>query len=774
MNWKKLIFGLAIAIVVVIVAGLVGVKLLVSPTTVAQAIIPKISAMLDREVRFGKAELSIFPIGISIANLEIVNKEPFASRTLARIDQLSANLQYLPLLIGKIKVKEVAIHGWEMFLIKDSIGTINYDFFSARAMLPDRKQQFQEPLCRNFRLDNGRLLLRNDSTGFRMMLGNVSLNYELRGERLSEIDGKLQIDSLFVWANTGTFLLSPGALEADWRGYYSQVKDSLAFRRCNWRLDKFAGRLDGSIGAITIAPSVDLRLLSERTELANCVDSRVIAAIPFLRDLNLTGQVRVDIAYSGMAGVPASRNLRGKVTVTDFTGVLPAKNVDLRMKLLEANFNERTLSLFTEAGFIGTAPAAFRFTIDDYSDPTYSGEMNLTSDVATLGRILNAAPTVSFAGQVEANLSGFIKPSLAEQGRVFGSLRVVQAAIVDTTAHWAIDTLNTEIQFSGNYAQIQQLTFGIGANRLQASGTITDFPLLAASRDQARKRARLDFNVTGDHFDFDTLAAIGTPSVPGSDTGSVMRFIDRFVDCDATGQILMNSGRLAGVDWENLESRFSITNRIVYSDTISLRAFGGQTSGEIVYDLNQLLEPDFDIDLRTKRTSAAQLLNRFTSFGEPLSGELDLSANIRGRGLMAAQFRQGLIIKGQAIIANGSIVPFDFSRAFSDFFGIEAFQKQRLENLVCNFAYADQVLRFNQLDFDSDDLEYSIEGTISNSGETDLLISRRLSKDDHQVLLSLPEYRDLTGGKQPKWATFRAIGAHTSPSFHVVSVRQKD
>ena len=236
MNWKKLIFGLAIAVVVVIIAGLIGVKLLVSPTTVAQAIIPKISAMLDREVRFGKAELSIFPIGISIANLEIVNKEPFANRTLARIDQLSANLQYLPLLIGKIKVKEVAIHGWEMFLIKDSVGTINYDFFSARAMLPDRKQQFQEPLCRNFRLDNGRLLLRNDSTGFRMMLGNVSLNYELRGERLSEIDGKLQIDSLFVWANTGTFLLSPGALEADWRGYYSQVKDSLAFRRCNWRL----------------------------------------------------------------------------------------------------------------------------------------------------------------------------------------------------------------------------------------------------------------------------------------------------------------------------------------------------------------------------------------------------------------------------------------------------------------------------------------------------------------------------------------------------------
>lgn len=774
MNWKRLLAWFFISAAVALIVAVIAVKLLISPTTIAQAIIPKISAMLDRDVRFGKTELSLFPIGVRIANLEIINKEPFADRTLAKIDQLSANLQYMPLLLGRIKVKEVAIHGWEMFLIKDSLGTINYDFFSARAMLPDRKQQFQEPLCRKFRLSDGRLLLRNDSTDFRMMLGNVSLNYDLRGDRLSEIDGKLSVDSLFLWSNAGTFLLSPGALEADWRGFYSQAKDSLTFRRCNWRLDKFSGRLDGSIGAITIAPSVDLRILSERTELADCVDSRVLAAIPFLRDLNLTGQVRVDIAYSGMAGAPSSRNLRGKVTVTDFTGVLPDKNVDLRMKLVEANFNERTLSLFTEAGFIGTSPAGFRFTIDDYSDPTYSGEVNLISDAATLGRMLNASPSLTIAGQVEANLSGFVKPTLAEQGRVFGSLRITQASVVDSSANWAIDTLNTEIQFSGNYAQIQQLSLAIGANKLQASGSIADFPLLTAPRDQVRKRPRLEFNITGERFDFDTLAMIGKPSVPGADTGSVMRVIDHIVDCDATGQILLSSGRFAGVDWENLDSRFSITNRIVYSDTISLRALGGQVSGEIVYDLNELLEPDFDIDVRTKKLSAMQFLNRYSSLTESLSGDVDLQANIRGRGLMADQISPTLTIKGQSIIEDANVASFDFSRGFEDFFGIQAFQKQRVGNLVCNFIYADQTLRFNQLDFDSDDLEYSIEGTVSQRGETDLLISRRLSKDDYQILLSLPEFRNLTDGKQPKWATFRAVGIHTAPSFHVVSVRQKD
>jgi hypothetical protein len=774
MNWKRLALGLLAAVIALITIALVAVKLLISPAVITQAIVPKISAMLDREVHVGRAELSLFPIGVTIADVVIVNRAPFNRRPLARVDHLDANLQYLPLLIGRIKVKEVEIKGWEMFLIKDSSGAVNYDFFSARAVLPDRKQQFEEPLCRRFHLDDGRLLLRNDSTGFRMMMGKVSLDYELRGERLSDISGQLKIDSLFVWANGGNFLVHPNAFDADWRGYYSQARDSLAFRRCNWRLDKFSGRLDGAIAAITIAPAIDLRLLSERTELSNCADSRIIAAIPFLRDLDLTGQVRVDVAYSGVAGLPASRSLRGKVTITDFTGVLPAQDIDLRMKLLEANFNERTLSLFTEAGFIGSSPAAFRLTVDDYADPTYSGEVNLATDAATLGRVLNANPSLSFGGQVEANLSGFVKPSDAEQGRVFGTLRFTNASVADSAARWALDTLNTEMQFSGNYAQIPQLALSIGSSRLQLSGNVTDFPLLLTKRQQIRKRPRLEFTMSGENFDFDTLAVFGSISKPGADTGSVMRIIDRLVDFDAAGQVLINHGRAAGIEFDNLESHLSVTNRIIYSDTLSVGVLGGTVTGEIVFDLNEVLAPDFDLDLRLRKIAATPFLQRFTSFGEALSGEMDGLLSVRGRGLTWQDYRPNLNIKGQAIIGDGRIASFDLSRSFEDFSGIQAFQKDHLDNLVCNYTYSDQTLRLGKLEFDSDDLEYSIEGTVGQDGQIDLLIGRRLSKDDNRILSSLPEFRALSGGKQPKWVTFRASGSSADPSFFVISVRQKD
>ncbi len=774
MNWKRFFVILGLSVVVLGVAGIVAVKMLVSPETITRAIVPKISAMLDREVTVGKAELGLFPIGVRIADVTIANRGQFADRPLAKIDHIDANLQYLPLLLGRIKVKEVAIAGWEMLLFKDSLGSTNYDFFSARAMLPNEQQQFEEPLCRKFRLDSGRLLMRDDSTGFRFVLGNVRLNYDLLGERQSEILGKLEIDSLFVWAGAGTFLIQPNALSTDWRGFYSLSKDSLSLRRCEWRLDKFAGRLEGSVGRITSSPSINLRVLSERTDLSTCAESRVLAAIPFLRDLDLGGQIRIDVAYSGKVGVPTSRSLRGKVSVTDFTGILPEKNIDVRMKLLEANFNEQTLSLFTEAGFIGSSPASFRFTADNYSDPTYSGEVNLTSDAMTLARILDAKPTLSFGGLVEVNLSGFVRPSAPEEGRVFGSVVVSGLSVSDSSAGWSLDTLNAEVHCSGNYAQIPQFDLSIGANRLQAYGNVTDFSLLFAEGRKVRKRPRLEFSLSSEYFNFDTLTALSDNSQAPADTDAVMAIVDRLIDFDAAGQVRVMAGRAAGIDFETLDSRLSVTNRIIYSDTVSVGVFGGSVSGEIIYDFNDLLKPDFELDLRGRNIAAAHFLNRCTGFGEVLSGEIDMQLVARGRGLTATEYRPTLNIKGRAIIEDGSIEGFDLSRRFEDFFGIKAFDNRRVDDLVANFIYADQTLRFNQLVFDSDDIEYSIEGTVSQDGIADLLISRKLSKDDSQVLQSNREFRDLSGGKQPKLAAIRASGPVGSPSFHVVSVRQKD
>lgn len=774
MNWKRVLILFTGSVVAIVVVALIAVKILVSPAAITQAIVPKISAMLDREVKIGKAELGLFPIGVRIANVTIANKEPFADRPLATIEHIDANLQYLPLLLGRIKVKSVAIHGWEMLLFKDSLGTVNYDFFSARAMLPNEQEQFEEPLCRKFRLDNGRLLLRDDSTGFRMLLGNVKLNYDLLGERQSEISGQLEIDSMFVWAGSGNFLIQPQALGANWLGFYSLSKDSLSLKRCEWRLDKFAGRLEGSVGRITSSPSVNLRVLSERIDLAACDDSRVLAAIPFLRDLDLGGQIRVDVAYSGKVAVPQSRSLRGKVTVTDFTGVLPEKSIDLRMKLLEANFNEQTLSLFTEAGFIGSSPASFRFTVDNFSDPTYSGEVNLTSDATTLARMLNAKPDLVLKGLVEANLSGFVRPSAPEQGRVFGSMVITGMSVADSGAGWSLDTLNTEMRFSGNYAQIPQLDLSIGSNRLQAYGNVSDFPLLLTEGRTVRKRPRIEFSLSSNYFNFDTLATFNSSDHRTTDTSAIMRFVDQLMDFDASGQVRMMAGRAAGVDFETLESHVSVTNRIIYSDTMNVSAFGGTMNGEIIYDFNELLRPDFELDLRGKSVSAAKILNRCTSFGETLSGKLDVQFVARGRGLTVETFRPTLNIKGRAIVEDGKISVFEFAQQFEDFLGIAAFDKGRVDDLVANFIYADQSLRFNQLEFDSDDIEYSIEGTVTHDGLTDLLINRKLSKDDAQVLQSLPEFRDLSGGKQPKWAAFRSIGPTGSPTIRVVSVRQKD
>lgn len=772
MNIKKLAVLIVVVLATFLLVAFIAARFLISPDKIARELVPRISTLLDREVKIADAGISYLPLGVHMSGITVANQAPFDHRPLAKIDRLNANVQILPLMLGKIKIKEINIDGWEMALIKDSVGAFNYDFASVNAQ-KDSIQKFDQPLCRHFRLSNGRLLFRNDSTGSRIVLGNITLSYDMRGERLSDIGGELKIDSVFVWSKFGSYLLNPDALDADWRGYYSDNRDSVAIRRCEWRVDKFEGRLDGAIRTVSTSPTFSLRLLSERTELADCEDSRIIEAIPFLNGLELKGEARIDVAYSGTGSAHSDKGLQGKVSITNFEGISEQKNMSMRFKMAEANFNDRTMSVYTESGFIGDSPATMRLTIDDYDFPTYSGEVSIATDLATVARMLGADTALTFSGSVTANLSGFVKPSSAEQGRVFGMMSIVDGAVSNSSANWSVSPLNCEIQFTGSDAQIQRFDMGVQTNQLELSGNIKEFPLIVA-QGESRRRPRLEFSLYSDQFDFDTLATIGDQPNLISDTSSFVKALDWLVDLDLDGQIRVNSGRAFGVNFEELRARVTSVNRILYCDTLSVGAFGGDVYGDIVYDFTSLLDPDFEFDIHGEEVSTAMICERFTSLGEFASGEADLQINIRGRGLTAQMYLPGLSVRTQAILDDGKTTGLDFSRRFEEYFGLEAFQDRRVENMILSFEYSGQGLNLKQLDFESDDLEYSVSGTIAADQTVDLLISRKITKDDDRILQSNSEYQRLAPDDRPKWVNFRANGPFGNPAFSIVSVRQKD
>ncbi len=768
MKYKPLVW-LTLIVVALMILGFGAIRIFVSPQRIAAAIIPRMEELLDRRVSVGSSEFSYFPPGIRISNLAIANNDRFAGKPLARIDHINAYVQLLPLLVGRIKIKEVAIDGWEMLLQKDSVGAINYDFFRARNIFPESKEQAQEPLCRRFRLDDGRLLFRDDSTGIRFVLGNIRLSYDLRGERLSDIAGKLEIDSLFLWADAGNLLIHPAAVEADWRGFYSALHDSVAFRRCNWRIDKFSGRLDGSIASIGTRPAINLRLLSERTDLADCADSRIVKALPLLRDMKLAGQARLEVAWSGIAGNPASRNLNGKVSLADFAGTLDSSGLEMRSQLIESNFNEKTLSVYTESATVNGSPATLRLTIDNYEEPTISGEANVSCRADVIARALNFQAPQSVSGEVSANISGFIKSAEPEQSRIFGSLLIERLAIVDTARPVNLNELNLDMQFTGDYAQIARCDLASGDNNLQLSGSIVGFPAVLAGREHAHRPPQLDAVISSAHFDFDALRQFGDSTAP--DTGALATLTNQLISINSSTKWLVAEGRIAGIDFTNLESRISVVNRIVYSDSTTCRVFAGKASGEIVIDLNNPSKPDFELEARSEEVLADLVLDRFTGFGPRLTGDADFQITAKWKGTTTDEVLSTLTLRGEAVLDDGRITPFDLSRQFESALSLPAFDRGKVEDLVCSFLYADRTVRLTTLAFDSDDIEYAITGSLSSANNPDLRVTRKISKDEAKSLRSRSDFTRVAGEKNPKTIVIEITGSAAAPKFAITGAR---
>jgi hypothetical protein len=301
------------------------------------------------------------------------------------------------------------------------------------------------------------------------------------------------------------------------------------------------------------------------------------------------------------------------------------------------------------------------------------------------------------------------------------------------------------------------------------SGNIADFPMLFTSGGEMRRRPFLDGVISSEAFDFDTLAFFGNPA--SSDTGAVARIISRLADLNSSTHIRFTRGKLAGTEFTDLESRLSVVNRIVYSDSSTCRMFGGKLSGDVVVDLNRLLQPDIEIEVRAEEILAESFLDRFTRFGPNLAGDLDLQLTAKWMGISTPEVLSSLVLRGEATIDDGRIQPFDLSRRCEESLGIPAFDKGKIEDLVCSFLYADQTFRFATLAFDSGDIEYDVTGSISSANALELAVTRKVSKDEVRTLRTRPDFIGVVGDKTSKFVIVELKGTPEIPLISISGAR---
>ena len=329
MNLKKLILWLAIGVVALFAIAVGLIKLLVSPAKIAAVITPRLERVLDRPVEVGETELTIFSgVGVRIHDIKIQNAPPFeapAGKYCGSGHQAETHASTRRQLATEVAQhsRQPNLPGEGLHRRRQSDGPVTGT--PANSGTGDDENEL---VCRQIGLQNGRLLYRNDSTGTRLVLGKIDANLNIGSGTQPHVESDLRVDSLFLWSGFGNFLISPSAGDLTWEGTYALASDSLIIDRCDWRLDKIAGRLDGAIAKPTSEPYFNVHIISEHTDLVDCYDSRIIAAIPVLRDMQLGGDLRIDIALRGGLRDNRTTTVRGKVTITGARAKFPTGDIE--------------------------------------------------------------------------------------------------------------------------------------------------------------------------------------------------------------------------------------------------------------------------------------------------------------------------------------------------------------------------------------------------------------------------------------------------------------
>jgi uncharacterized protein involved in outer membrane biogenesis len=144
MNWRRAALGSAGALLVVGMAGVIGVHALVDPERLKSMAHDKAAQAWSRDLSVGELSLSFLPWpGLAARDIALANPAWAKSRTLVHVDRVVARFEILPLLVGKVRIAGLELDGVKAALEVSPDGKVSWDLASpppadaARGGAPD-------------------------------------------------------------------------------------------------------------------------------------------------------------------------------------------------------------------------------------------------------------------------------------------------------------------------------------------------------------------------------------------------------------------------------------------------------------------------------------------------------------------------------------------------------------------------------------------------------------------------------------------------------------
>jgi AsmA protein len=339
---KKLLIGVAVVVVLLVVAA-VAAPFLISTDTYKAELIAKVKESTGRDFRIdGKVSFSLLPsLALEANDVSFANAPGAASKDMAKLAKLQVQMKLWPLLSGHYEVDKFVLVNPVIALEVDKQGKPNWQFGQAAAAPATAGKPAPAPAASgggalagvrldDIRLDNGKLSYVDDRSGEKTELDQVNLKLSL-----PDLESPMKADGSLVYRGEklalSVSLANPRA--------FMDAKSSAAELKLDSKpvVFDFKGNAAGST-PVKLDGAVDLKIPSVRG-LAQWAGTPLAAPGTGFGPLALAGKVSVAGAKIGFSDATLSLDAikaKGEIAV-DTAGARPSLKGKLDVDALDVN-----------------------------------------------------------------------------------------------------------------------------------------------------------------------------------------------------------------------------------------------------------------------------------------------------------------------------------------------------------------------------------------------------------------------------------------------------
>jgi AsmA-like C-terminal region/AsmA family len=647
----------AFKIVAIIIASLFAILLIIPfafESKIYELVQKKANENLNATVSFTDVDLSLirnFPhLRVSVEGLKVINKAPFDSVQLAKIENFSIVINVKSLFSDQIEIGQIILDQPQLDVRVLPDGTANYDIAipdSAQTPQPeaDKGKPIHLALSR-YAIEKGNI--RYDDKTMPMVMEFKNLTHEGSGDFADEIftlSTQTDADETTFWFDGVTYTnKAKTIIKADLAMDLKNMK--FEFKENEIQLNQLFLQANGWVSMPAENIDMDITFGATQTAFKNLLS---MVPMEFAKDLNgveasgnigLNGYIKGTYNETSMPGIGLQVNIEnGHFKYPD----LPKSVDDVQLKLAVVadmnNEDNSTIDLdLCHLSIAGNPVDMVLHLKTPESNPYVDFDGNLNIDLNTLKDVIPIGKEEKITGIIQADMmfKGYIKA--AESGNIGslqaeGMLDISQFDYESDSLPYDIFVNKMHLDFNPQFAALSKLDLKVGNTQMTMDGKVTHYLEYAINDDPLVGNLNF-YSPSVNVNDFMEAAPSNTSSEPtttaeGADnTGSSVVVLPRNIDFTLSAkidQLLYDKAQFADIN-----GNIQLQNGKAIMNQLSLKGLGGSVMLDGWYDGNEGVKPAMDMSIQLQEvdiqttTKTFVTLNKWATIAQSCDGKISM------------------------------------------------------------------------------------------------------------------------------------------------------